>query len=296
MAQLFAETDDEFASFIEDNYIAQDGFYLKAISPNFVGKVTVHENEPQIEATFEEKVNVADHPVNASIKLTSAGVHTLEGNWDISSVVENTEFTHITNWNSSNNDHDTTFSVTNRSIADMKLKFDFQYFKGGDWTLRNHFAKRFFPEISLGGDFTWDGKKSEVNATNVGFLYTPQEWIRLWLTHSTQGTINSKTNWAQTGVLALKHRFLADANTVLGFDFVHNLENKKSALVAGVETSPAIGVLLKGKANSGGDIEATARVAASANWDVILSAGTHANEVTSKQEALFGIGVEGRLM
>lgn len=296
MAQLYTKIDEDHSKFFKDNYVAQDGFYIKAKSPNFEGKVAVKKDQPNIQAKFQEKAVVADHPVDASLKLTSGGIHTLKGEWDINSVVEKTTLTHETNWNSSNNDHDTTVSVTNSSIQDMKLQFDFQYFKGGDWNLKNHFAKHFCSKLSFAGDFTWDGKKSEVNSTNLGFMWTPQEWSKIWITHSIQGTINGKTKFTNTGVLAWKQRFVASTSTILGFDFIYNLENKKTALVAGVETTPALGVLLRAKATSGGDVEASARVAANESWDVIVSAGAHVNEVTSKQQALIGVGIEGKLM
>lgn len=295
MAKLYTKLQDKFNGFFDDDYVAQKGFYVKAKSSNFTGKVTAKDNNPQLEATFNEKAKVMDHKVDASIKLTSKGVHTLEGTWNLKELVDKTKLNHVTNWNSGNHDHDTTVTVTNKSIKDMALRFEYQYFKGGNWTLTNHIARKVCSKLHLGGDFRWDGQKSEVNSLNLGVFYHPNAWIKILFSHSIDGAIDGKTNWSQTGTLSFKNRFIADKTTILGFDYAYNLESKKSALIAGVETTPALGVLIKAKATSGGDIEATARLTANPRWTILASAGTHVSNVSGKQEPLLGIGIEGKL-
>lgn len=296
MAKLFTDIDKEYDDFFKVGFIARDGFYVKVDSTNFTGKATVADNKPNLEATFKETGKVQDTDVQGKITLRSTGVHDLEGVWDLSSFVDRTALKHTTKWNSSDHSHNTVVAITNTSIQDVKAKFDFQYFKGGDWTFTNHFGKIFSSQLSGGLDFTWDGKKSEINATHIGVFYYPSEWVRTWISHSTQGSLSKKTNWTETGVLAWRQRFVANATTILGFDYIYNLENKNSGLSVGIETSPAVGVVLKSKVTSGGDVEAAARLAADSNWDLLVSAGTKANQVSGKQEPVFGVGLEGRLV
>lgn len=295
MVKVFQEHEEKVDSLFEDDYAAWKGFYVKAKSKNFVGKVTIRGEEPELSAKFEEKGKLQDFDVEGSVNLTSSGNHTIEGEWDLGNVVDKTKLTHTTNWNSATHGHDTIVSVQNKSIEDLKAKFDFTYFKGGDWTLTNHFGKKFTKQLSLGLDFTWDGKKSEITSTNIGLLLKPQPWWRSWVTYALRGPIGKNTDWTKDATLTLKQRFLAEASTKLGFDYVYDLKAQTSGLKLGIETTPVVGMLVKSKVDANGHLEASAKMALDSHWNLIISTATTSENLTGKQEARFGFGLEGNL-
>ena len=143
MVKVFETVEDKANKFFKDDYVAWKGCYVKTKSKNFEGKVSVNDQEPELSAEFKEKGKMQDFDVEGSIKLTSTGNHTIESEWDLGSIVDNTKLEHITNWNSANHNYDTMVTIQNKSIEDLRAKFDFNYFKGGNWTLCNSFGKKF---------------------------------------------------------------------------------------------------------------------------------------------------------
>lgn len=295
MAQVFTDIEEELDGFFEDNYVSNNAFYVEAKAQNFKAKIDCKNKNTLIAATFNEKFPVQDFNVEGKATLRSNGLHTLKGDWELNHLVQKTSLTHETNWNSNDHQHDTKVSATNTSMGDAKAQFDFHYFKGGEWLFKSNLGKRINEEVAVAGDFTWDGKKSEIRGTHFGILYQPNGWTKSWLTHTTTESLDKDTKWSEFGFCGWKNRFEATKDTTLGFDFLYNLKKKSSLVTVGVSTMPAHGVQFKSYLNSAGDLEASAKLEASKNWDLILGLGAKTSEVNGKQEPMFGVGLEGRL-
>ena len=295
MVKLFAEAKDKHDDFFEQHYIADQGFFIKGKAKKFEGKISLKDNQPTLEAKFEESGKIQDSKVKGEVTLRSSSEHELETDLDLSKHVEKTKLSTHANWNSLTHDYDGTVSLHNKHSSGIRNKFDFHFVKGGDWTLTHNFSKKLCKRTILNFDFTWDGKKSGVVATNLGFWIKPTKWMSAFITHSTEGQINKKTDWKKLGVVTWRSRFTAADKTKLGFDYSYDLSTRTAGLLLGVETSPADGLDVKAKINSEGDLEAAAKLEIADKWDLIMASSMKAANITGGQASSFGFGLEGKL-
>jgi hypothetical protein len=295
MAKFFGDIEDKFDDFFTLNYVAQDKFYVKVKANKFVGEVKMKGDNPELKAKFKHNAHVQDFKVDAEVALSSSGKHKFIGEWDLKDTVKDVEVKHTTNWNSQSNDHDTLVALQFKGVDTAKLGLDFQYFRNGHWEATPHLAKEIQKGLSSATDFTWDGKTSEIKDFKVGIEYEPNNWSKTWLSHHVGNPLAKDFKLGKIGSLSLCQRFNASLKTQLGFDYNYNLNDKSSTLQVGIETSPAAGLTVKSKINSEGSIEAAAKIDTGNGWDVLVALATHSASISGKQEAQFGVGIEGKL-
>lgn len=294
MVKLFADTTEKRDNFFDDDYVADSGATLKIEAKKFEGEANFHNGETKLEGKWSEKGKIQDHKVKTEFTVRSNSEHEIESEWDLKKVIDKTEFLHKTEWNSSTHDHSHTLSLKNESIKKMTNQFDFAINKDKEWSITHHWAKKKCSSLQIKGDYTWDGKSSAVTSSHWGILFNPSKFGSVFLTYSTDGAIDKKTNWKHFGTLAWRQRLKIDG-TKLGFDWGYNLAYRTSNLTLGIATKPADNLKFKGKVNSDGEIEASAKLEIAKDWEVTVGSALKGGAFTGPQQSIFGISLEGEL-
>jgi len=295
MVKLYSELEDYYSKLFENHFIAKEGFYLKFKSKDYEGTVTKGDGKPLLEFKFDHKYEINDIKIKKTFTLRSSGEHTIDGKADISKVIDKSALTHSFNFNSATHDFDALFSFHNKSIKKMYSRWDFHYFKGGEWTFTPNVSRQLCKKIAIGWDFTFNGAKNELTSMNLALMFRPNKWVRAVLARNIAGSINKNTDWLRTGLVTFKSRSKLDKNTKIGFDYIYNLETKAAALELGLKTHPAEGFMVKSRINSGGDAEVAAKLKIADKWHLLVATAFNAGEVTGKQQPHIGVGLEGKL-
>jgi hypothetical protein len=295
MADLFTDLKEDYNHLFTDDYVARDGFKLKAKTKDFTGEAALSNGKTKLKGKLAFGMELNDQKLDYTLTVKSSGDHSLETKTDLSKFIPNTTSTDTFNWNSKTQDWDFEANFENESIEKTKLRLDAKVEKGGDWSATLHSGRSICSGLSFAGDVNYDGKAKEFNNFNLGAHFTPNEWTKSWVTHTHEGKIDSSYNPIRTGVLSWNQRFTASAATILGFDYSLNLGDKTSTTALGAHTTLSDGVEVRGKVNHQGDIEAAAKFEVSPNWKMTLATATHASHISGKQEADFGISLEGKL-
>lgn len=177
----------------------------------------------------------------------------------------------------------------------MYTRLDANYFKGGEWTMTPHFGYKICKGSSLIGDITFDGVKRELSSLNLGVTLKPNKKMCTLVSRQYNGQIGKGTDFLWSGLLCIRSRLSPKDHTYLGYDYVYNFDTKTSAMEVGVESRVHDDLTLKGRVNSGGEIETSAKLKISDNWNFIGSIATNAADVAGKQQPLIGFGFEGKL-
>lgn len=296
MSQLFQDYQKKSDDFFKDDFIAHDGFYVKVKHHNHTGTVKIQENKPELTCELKQNGTLQDTKVEGKLKLSSSGEHEITGEWDLDKFMDNTKFTHKTTFNSTNNEQNTKFSLTNEGlIKNSKLRLDMGYHHDGHWDVNVNAGHKHCDKLKAAFDFCWCGKVNKITKTNVGVKLSPTSWYLAWLTHRTSGGFDAKTNWARFGTLGWSSRFIATNNAMLRFDYNYDLANRSSSIVFGVHTQPTEGVDFKTKVHSSGEVEASGKIAIASNWHLIVSSALNGSKLTTHQQNTFGFGLEGSL-
>ena len=295
MVKLFAEIDEKFQKLFEDGYIARDGFYIKAKGKNYDVTTAVKENKPEIEFHFKHRHTFNDIRVKKDFTLRSSGNNTIESKACLGKFINKTWVRQALNWNSTVCNFDYLFSLNSRYYKPLYARLDFHYFKGGEWILTPHFGYRLCDVNSIVGDISFDGKKREFNCLNIGWRMKPNKNVESLISRQYNGQVGKGTDFLWGGLLSLSSRLKVKDNSRLGFDYVYNFDTKIAAMEIGFETKHNKDITLKGRVNSGGDIETSAKIAISDKWNFTIAIGTNAGDVAGKQQPLIGVGFEGKI-
>ena len=295
MVKTFSAVEEKHENFFKDDFIATKGFYIKVKADDHTGKVTIKNNVPTLEAKLEHKHKVQDTKVKTETILKSNGEHELKGVWDLDDVLEKTELTHHSHFNSSTHEHKHIITLVNKAIKHTKNSFEFTYNNDKTWHIVHGIGHEICKRTSFAFDYTFCGKASTVVATNFGVLLKPTKWATSWLSYSTEGALNKDIDWKRFGTLGWKQRFETEGKTKLGFDYSYNLANRSSNILFGLRTRVSSGFDLSTKVASSGDIEASGKIEIADNWNLIVSSAMQGSGVTAKQQNVFGFGLEGKL-
>lgn len=296
MAQFAEKVEKDFQDFYDKGYNSTKGLVIKVNGQYHHGQVSIKEDgKPEIELKYTHLHEVNDIKIKKDLTLRSTGAQTLEGEANLNNHLKGTWFRHTTNWDSQHSTYDVKLSLESRYYENLASRFDFRYFKGGEWNFKPNFAYQMCPKSSLLFDMTYNGKSHEVNEVNVGFLHSPTERMQTILMRKIVGKVGSFQELHNNGLLTLRSRMIPRDFTILGFDYVYSLKTKTSSMVMALETQLQKGFTVRGKVHSGGDLEAATTIALNDKWNMTLSASTNAAEIAGKHKPNVGIKFEGFL-
>lgn len=296
MAQFAEKLDKDFQDFYEKAFTSTKGLIVKVNGKNHSGQVAIKEGgKTEIELKHTHYHEANDVKYKKDLTLKSTGVLTFEAEANVSNHVKATWLRQTTNWDTQNNKFDVKATLESRYYEGLASRFDFRYFKGGDWTFKPNLAFQMCPKRSFFFDMTYDGKSKEVNEINVGLLHSPTERMQTILMRKIVGKVGSFQDLKTNGFVSLKSRLIPRDLTILGFDYIYNLKDKSSSMIMGLETQVQKGFTVRGKVLSTGDLEVGTTVALNDQWNMTLSAAGRAADISAAHKPNIGIKFEGFL-
>ena len=227
MAELYTDLEETFDKFFEDGFISKDGFKLKTKSKDFTGEAKLNGGKATLKGKAQFSTHIEDRVIDHKLTFKSNGEHQLENESDISKVVENTHIKTTTDWNSNTQNYEIETSVTNKSVKDTTVRFDFKYSKTDPISVTTHLARKTCPRSNVFADFKYDHGKKDISEAHFGALMVPTDYLKTLISTSLGG-INGKNLPWNSGTLAYRQRYVASPSTTLGFDYTYDVEDKES--------------------------------------------------------------------